>query len=79
MDRKSTLSWILKPTLSILDYEFLNSFLIQHENNRNAEPNYRAFLLKLVQDLITDCFIPDNEPMEVDRQGTNSESMWTEG
>ena len=65
--------------MSVLDYEFLNNFLIQRENNRNAMPNYRIFLLKLVQGLIGDCLRPDNEPIRVGRKGTNSRIMWAEG
>ena len=75
---KHRLSWILKPTFSILDCKFLNNFLIQRENNRNAVPNYRIFLLKLVQGLIGDCLRPDNEPIEVGRRGTNSRSICAE-
>ena len=58
---KNKLSWILKPTLSILDYEMLNSFFIQRESIENSESNYRIFLLKLAQGLVRDCIDDENE------------------
>ena len=58
---KNKLSWILKPTLSILDYEMLNSFFIKRESIENSESNYRIFLLKLAQGLVRDCIDDENE------------------
>ena len=73
---KHKLSWVLKPTLSILDYEFLNSFFLQRESNVNGESNYRVFLLKLAQGLVSDCISDDNE--HVGGQGNSSRTMCAE-
>ena len=70
---KHKLSWVLKPTLSILDYEFLNSFFLQRESNENGESNYRVFLLKLAQGLVSDCISDDNE--HVGGQGNSSKDQ----
>ena len=75
---KNRLSWILKPTLSIIDYELLNSFLLQRECNENAESNFRLFLLKVSQGLLSDCLKPGNEPDVVGRQGNNSRNICAE-
>ena len=58
---KNKLNLILKPTLSILDYEMLNSFFIQRESCENSESNYRIFLLKLAQGLVRDCIDDETE------------------
>ena len=73
---KHKLSWILKPTLSILDYEFLNSFFIQRESNENGQSSYRTFLLKLAQGLVADCVRDENEAL--DGQGNSSRNMCAE-
>ena len=62
---KNKLSWILKPTLSILDYEMLNSFFIQRESSENSESTYRLFLLKLAQGLVRDCVVPEPERQNI--------------
>ena len=73
---KHKLSWILKPTLSILDYEFLNSFFIQRESNENCQSSYRTFLLKLAQGLVADCVRDENEALG--GQGNNARNMCVE-
>ena len=75
---KNRLSWILKPTLSIIDYELLNSYLLQRECNENAESNYRLFLLKVSQGLLSDCLKAGNEPDGVGRQANNSRNICAE-
>ena len=67
---KNKLSWLLKPTLSILDYEMLNSFFIERENRQNAITDYRLFLLKLAQGLVSDCVRAENVPLR--NAGQNS-------
>ena len=67
---KNKLSFILKPTLSILDYEMLNSFFIQRESCENSESNYRIFLLKLAQGLIKDCV-----DSEIERENPSSRNI----
>ena len=48
---KNKLSWVLKPALSILDYELLNSFFLQRDSNSALD--YRTFLLKIAQGLLS--------------------------
>ena len=73
---KHKLSWVLKPTLSILDYEFLNRFFLQGESYANEISNYRGFLLKLAQGLVSDCILDDNE--HEGEAGNSSRSMCAE-
>ena len=68
------MSW--SPTLSILDYEFLNSFFIQRESNENDQSSYRTFLLKLAQGLVSDCIRDENEALG--GQGNSSRNMCAE-
>ena len=62
---KNRLSWILKPTLSIIDYELLNTFFIQKESGQNPECDFRLFLLKVAQGLLEGCLKPENAPLRV--------------
>ena len=62
---KHKLSWILKPLLSIIDFELLNTYFIQRESCDNPEPNYRKFLLKLAQGLLHDSIKPADPPLRV--------------
>ena len=67
---------LFKLFLIILDYEFLNSFFLQRESNVNGESNYRVFLLKLAQGLVSDCILDDNE--HEGEAGNSSRSMCAE-
>ena len=57
---KNKLSWVLKPTLSILDYELLNSFFLQRERNLNSALDYSTFLLKIAQGLVAESLKSDH-------------------
>ena len=43
---KHKLAWLLKPVLSVIDYQLLNSFLLRKEIRPSREkPEYRNFIL----------------------------------
>ena len=47
---KHKLAWLLKPVLSVIDYQLLNSFLLRKEIRPSREkPEYRNFILKVAQ------------------------------
>ena len=62
---KNRNGWILKPIFCILDFQFLNTFFVQRESSNNPESNYRKFLLKLAQGLVSDCVKAQDPPLRV--------------
>ena len=47
---KHKLAWLLKPVLSVIDYQLLNSFLLRKEIRPSREkPEYRNFILRVAQ------------------------------
>ena len=45
---KHKLAWMLKPVLSVIDYQLLNSFLLRKEIRPSREkPEYRNFILRV--------------------------------
>lgn len=62
---KNKLSWILKPTLSILDYELLNSFFLLREINPTSVSDYRLHLLKIAQGLVSESLKTEMVPLRI--------------
>ena len=47
---KHKLAWLLKPVLSVIDYQLLNSFLLRKEIRPSREkPECRNFILRVAQ------------------------------
>ena len=61
---KNRLSWILKPILSIIDYQLLNCFLLHKEMHTNPT-EYRIYLLRLAQGFCSESIKPPLAPLRV--------------
>ena len=47
---KHKLGWLVKPVLSVIDYQLLNCFFLRKEiRPRLAKPDYRNFILRVAQ------------------------------
>ena len=75
---KNKLSWVLKPTLSILDYELLNCFFLQRESNPNSALDYRTFLLKIAQGLVAESLKSESTPLRIPGYGDYSRNNCSE-
>ena len=68
---KNKLSWILKPVFSILEFQFINSFMLYREAHSSPDMDFRLYLLKISQGLVKNNVIPEMAPLRVRANGSN--------
>ena len=62
---KNNLGWILKPVLSIIDYQLLNTFMVYREMHDSPDCDYRKFLLKIARGFCRRSVKPPMAPLRV--------------
>ena len=65
---KTKYSWILKPVLNILEFQFINSYMIYKESHPSPDMDYRLFLLKISQGLVKNSVKAPLRPLRVRNQ-----------
>ena len=59
-------AWLLKPVLSVIDYQLLNSFLIRKEiRPSRVKPDYRNFILRVAQGFCANSIKRSPAPLKV--------------
>ena len=62
---KNKYCWILKPVLNILEFQFINSFMVYRESHPSPNMDYRIFLLRIAQGLVKNSPKPAMAPLRV--------------
>ena len=63
---KHKLAWLLKPVLSVIDYQLLNSFFLRKEIRPTRErQDYRSFMLRVAQGFCANSLKPATAPLRV--------------
>ena len=62
---KNKLSWILKPVLSVLEFQFINSYMLYRDAHPSPDMDFRLFLLKICQGLVKENVRPEMTPLTV--------------
>ena len=63
---KHKLAWLLKPVLSVIDYQLLNCFFLRKEIRPTRErQDYRDFMLRVAQGFCANSLKPATAPLRV--------------
>ena len=63
---KHKLAWLLKPVLSVVDYQLLNCFFLRKEIRPSREkPEYRNFILRVAQGFCANSLKRSTAPLKV--------------
>ena len=62
---KNKYSWVLKPILNIIEFQFINSFMLYRESHPSPDMEFRFFLLKISQGFVKNSLKPTMTPLRV--------------
>ena len=62
---KNKYSWVLKPILNIIEFQFIKSFMLYRESHPSPDMDFRIFLLKISQGFVKNLVKPTMTPLRV--------------